>query len=124
MTWTRTEATLDGADDDAALGPSACGVEARTMFEPHLLPTDDGQLLVFGVMLEGSPDAMRILAATSPDGVHWTCATAEDALDSEDFPGAPSLHSFVVMGDASSRLMLVEVLGDASSSLWLARDDR
>ena len=61
VSWTRVEATLRGADDDQALGPSACGVEARTMFEPHLLSTAGGHLLVFGVMLADEDDAMQIL---------------------------------------------------------------
>jgi hypothetical protein len=119
VTWMRIAATLDGADDDQALGPGACGVEARTMFEPHLLATDDGQLLVFGVMLEGS-DEMQILAAQSSDGVQWTCAGGA-ALASDDFPGSPDLHSFVALDDRGATMMLVEVLGDASSSLWLVR---
>ena len=121
VTWTRVPATLDGADDDQALGPSACGVEARTMFEPHLLASDDGFSLVFGVMLEGSDDAMQILAAGSSDGVNWTCPSGADVLASDDFPGAPGLHSFVAVEDDGATLMLVEVLGDASSKLWLAR---
>ena len=121
VSWTRLAATLEGADDDQALGPSACGLEARTMFEPHLLSTDDGHLLFFGVMLEGEDDAMQILAATSPDGVQWACASGRHALASDDFPGAPGLHSFVAIEDRGATMLLVEVLGDASSRLWLAQ---
>ncbi len=121
VSWTRLAATLEGADDDQALGPSACGVEARTMFEPHLLSTDDGHLLFFGVMLEGEDDAMQILAATSADGVQWACASGRHALASDDFPGAPGLHSFVALEDRGATMLLVEVLGDASSRLWLAQ---
>jgi hypothetical protein len=123
VTWTRVAATLDGADDDQALGPSACGVEARTMFEPHLIATDHGFSLFFGVMLEGVDDAMQILAAESSDGVHWTCPLGSDALASDDFAGAPGLHSFVAVEDEGATLLLVEVLGDASSTLWLALSD-
>ena len=94
------------------------------MFEPHLLATDAGHLLVFGVMLTGSPDAMEILAATSADATHWTCAPGADSVTSEDFPGAPSLHSFVAFEDEGTPSMLVEVLGEASSTLWLVRVDR
>ena len=121
VTWTRVAATLDGADDDQALGPSACGVEAPTMFEPHLLATDDGLELVFGVMVAGEDDAMQILSATSLDGLHWTCATGTDVLASDDFPLAPGLHSFVAIEDEGTAFLLAEVLGDASSELWLAR---
>ena len=123
ISWTRVAATLDGADDDQALGPSACGVEARTMFEPHLLPTDGGQVLVFGVMVEGQDDAMQILTATSADGVTWTCASGDDVLESGDIPGAPGLHSFVAVEDDGATIVLIEVLGEASSALWLARAD-
>ena len=119
--WTRLTASLDGADDDQALGPSACGVDARSMFEPHLLETDDGHLLIFGVMLEGERDAMEIHAATSSDPSHWTCAPGVRALASDDFPDAPSLHSFVAFEDGGATLMLVEVLGETSSELWLVR---
>jgi hypothetical protein len=65
---------------------------------------------------------MQILAATSSDGVDWTCAAA-DVLGSDDFPGAPDLHSFVAVEDDDASLLLVEVLGEASSTLWLARGD-
>ena len=124
VTWTKAVATLDGADDDQALGPGACGVEARTRFEPHVLATADGHLLMFGVMGEGRAAPMQILAATSPDGVDWTRAPGDGALASEDSPGAPAIHSFVALEDDGVPLMLVEVLGDASSALWLARAGR
>ena len=123
VAWTRMAASLAGADDAQALGPSACGVDARSMFEPHLLATDDGNLLVFGVMLEGELDAMEILAATSADATQWTCASGGDALGSDDFPAAPSLHSFVAFEDDGAPLMLVEILGEARSTLWLVRAD-
>ena len=120
LTWTRTPASLDGADDDQAPGPSACGVDARSMFEPHLLARDDGHLLVVGVMLEGERDAMEIFAATSPDGTRWKCAPGE-GLASDDFAGEPSLHSFVAVREGGWTLLLVEVLGEASSAIWLVR---
>ena len=53
--------------------------------------------------------------------MNWTCATGTDAFASDDFPGAPALHSFVAFEDDGVTLMLVEVLGEASSALWLAR---
>jgi hypothetical protein len=123
VTWTRMAAAMAGADDGQALGPRACGVDARSMFEPHLLATDDGHLLVFGVMLAGSRDAMEIHAAISLDATEWTCAPGGDAITSEDFPGAPDLHSFVAFEDDGAPMMLVEVLGEASSTLWLVRAD-
>ena len=121
LTWTRMAASIDGADDASALGPSACGVDARSMFEPHLFATHGGHRLVFGVMLEGELDAMEILAATSSDASNWTCATDEDTIASDDFPGEPSLHSFVAVAVEGALLILVEILGEASSTIWLVR---
>jgi hypothetical protein len=120
VAWTRIPATLEGADDDQALGPTACGVEARSMFEPHLVQAEAGHLLIFGVMLEGESDAMEIHAATSSNaGRSWACIQGADGLGSEDFPGGPGLHSFAVIDESDGALLLVEVLGDASSALWL-----
>ena len=122
VTWTRVDATMDGADDEHALGPDACGIDARTMVEPHLLAVDGGQLLVFGVMPEGSDTDMRIVTATSSDGRAWTCASGVESLGSDDVPGERSIHSFAVLPhpDGTPSLLL-EILGDDSSSLWLAR---
>jgi predicted GH43/DUF377 family glycosyl hydrolase len=121
ITWTRIAATMAEADDADALGPAACDVDARTMFEPHLLAADDGHLLVFGVMRAGMDSAMRILTATSSDGATWTCASEGDGLGSDDFPGEPAIHSLVPFEHDGSLHVLVEVLGDGSSSLWLVR---
>ena len=120
LSWARLPASLEGADDDQALGPRACGIEARSMFEPQLFEIDAGYRLVAGVMLEGELDAMEILAATSADGTNWTCET-DDTISSTDFPDAPSLHSFAAVENEDEVLILVEVLGDASSTIWLAR---
>jgi hypothetical protein len=122
VSWTRIDATMDGADDEHALGPDACGINARTMVEPHLLAIDGGQLLVFGVMPKGSDTDMQILTATSPDGRTWTCASGAEALGSDNAPGGRSIHSVAVIDhpDAPPSL-LIEVLGDAHSTLWLGR---
>ena len=125
ITWTRADAHLDGADDDQALGPDACGIDARTMVEPHLLPTEaGGQLLVFGVMLEGSDTDLQLLTATSADGRTWTCTPGVEGFGSDDIPGGPGLHASAVIGVPDGPpILLVEVLGDDSSSLWLVRPD-
>ena len=51
----------------------------------------------------------------------WTCSPNEPIFGPEHFPLAPSLHSFVAFNDGAGTTMLVEVLGDARSDLWLAR---
>ena len=124
ISWTRQPATLGGADDGDALGPQACGVDARTMFEPHLVTTHDGVLLTFGVMVDVPDDEMQILGATSADGTDWTCVAHEALIDSADFPLSPDLHSFVTFGDGGNTTMLIEVLRNETSELWLARGSR
>ena len=124
LTWTRVDAAMEGADDGDALGPDACGIDARTMVEPHLLSTDSGLALIFGVMLEGTETNMQIVSATSADGTSWNCASGAGSLGSEDFAGNPAIHSFTVIAEPASPLyLLVEVLGQDSSTLWLARAD-
>jgi hypothetical protein len=122
LSWARMPASLDGADDDLAIGPSACGIDARSMFEPQLFAADAGYRLVVGVMLEGELDAMEILAASSADGTRWTCAS-DDPVASSDLPGAPSLHSFVAVEVDGAVWLLVEILGEASSTIWLLTAD-
>jgi hypothetical protein len=113
---------MDGADDADALGPDACGIDARTMVEPHLLPYGEGQLLVFGLMAEGSDTDMQIVTATSSDGRTWTCASGNDSLSAADVPGGRSIHSLAVIADAGGPpSLLLEVLGEGHSTLWLAR---
>ncbi len=122
VTWTRMSATLDGADDADALGPDACGIDARTMVEPHLLPHGDAHLLVFGLMAEGSDSDMQILIATSTDGRTWTCASGDDPLSAGDVPGGRNIHSLAVIADPDGPpSLLIEVLGEGHSTLWLAR---
>ena len=122
VTWTRIDATMDGADDAHALGPDACGLDARTMVEPHLLAVGGGHLLVFGVMPEGSDTDMQIVSATSTDGRTWTCASGHEALGSDDIPGGRSIHSFAVLDHPDQPpTLLIEVLGDDHSTLWLGR---
>lgn len=120
--WTRIDGTMDGADDANALGPDACGIDARTMVEPHLLTLDGAQLLVFGLMAEGSNSDMQVLTATSTDGRTWTCASGDDSLSAADVPGERSIHSLAVIADADGPpSLLLEVLDDDHSTLWLAR---
>ncbi len=121
VVWTRVDATMEGADDAHALGPDACGIDARTMVEPHLLTIDGGLLLVFGVMPEGSDSDMQILTATSSDGRAWTSASGAEALGSDDVAGR-SIHSLAVIDHADAPpSLLIEILGDDQSTLWLAR---
>lgn len=118
--WERVPATLDGADDALALGPSACGIDARSMVEPILLETDAGLRLYFGAMRTGS-DVMVIGVAHSPDGAAWTCPEAGPVIEPVDVPGTPDLHSYLAVGAGDRELLLVETLaaGAGSSDIWL-----
>ena len=118
--WERLPATLEGADDALALGPSACGIDARSMVEPILLETDAGLRLYFGAMRSRS-DVMVIGVADSPDGAAWTCPEAGPVIEPIDFPGSPDLHSYLALRAGDRELLLVEILaaGAGSSDVWL-----
>jgi len=122
IAWTRESATLPPEADDAeALGPAACGIDARTMFEPELVHLRDGLRLAFGAMVG---DDMFIGAADSLDGRTWACAAEGPLLEPSDFGGPRTgLHSYVTVRDDPAGTILVEVLADGASDLWLVRPD-
>jgi hypothetical protein len=120
VTWERMPTTLEGADDGDALGPSGCGIEARTMFEPELTGTDGGYRLHFGAMLADADDVMVIGVAESADGVTWTCTVEGPLVEPDEIVAGASLHSYLVPRGGTDRI-LVEVLHSQppSSDLWL-----
>lgn len=121
ITWTRETATLPEADDAEALGPTACGIDGRTMFESDLMQLDDGFRMLFGVIVD---DDMFIGAADSVDGRTWDCAADGPLLAPTDFGGpGTGLHSYVVVRDDPAGTVLVEVLSDGASDLWAARPE-
>ena len=125
IAWERVPVTVPGADDALAIGPSACGIDARTMFEPELVPIDAGYRLHFGAMLDGT-DVMVIGQLASDDGTTWRCAVYGPLLEPDAVVEGASLHSYLaIRGDRRGEL-LVEVLGPdtPSSDLWLVRPDR
>ena len=91
------------------------------MIEPHLLTADEGHQLVFGAMVTDTNNVLQVGAASSRDGLEWTCSPNEPIFGPEHFPLAPGLHSFVAFNDGAGTTMLVEILGDERSDLWLAR---
>lgn len=115
--WIRQLATLPEADDSEALGPFACGMAARTMFEPELIEVATGFRLLFGVMVG---DDMLLGAADSSDGRTWTCAIEGTVLQPTQFgTRSTGLHSYVVVRGDPAGSVLVEVLSGDASDLWL-----
>ena len=110
--WTRT--------GDAQLTPGACGLETRSLVEPHLAIEGAALVLLFGAM-EVDGDRMVVLRATSGDGgATWECDPANPVLVQDDFQGVVGLHSMVALEVDGSTGLLVETLGDGWSDLWLA----
>ena len=118
--WERVPATLEGADDESALGPVACGIDARTMVEPELRVTDGGLRLDFGAIGVGA-DEMVIGSAESPDGSTWTCVSDGPIFEAVDVDGTRNLHSYVTVAVGGRESFLVELLAadSESSDLWL-----
>jgi hypothetical protein len=91
------------------------------MFESDLWHVDDGFRLLFGVIVDND---MFIGAADSADGRTWTCAADGPLLGPDDFGGpGTGLHSYVVVRGDPAGAVLVEVLADGASDLWLALPD-
>jgi hypothetical protein len=121
ISWIRVPTSLDGADDDLALGPAACGIDARTMVEPELRPTDGGAMrLDFGLMEVGG-DEMVIASATGSDGSSWRCAADGPIFEAASVDAARNLHSFLSLRASGRHVFLVELLApdSGSSDLWL-----
>ncbi|MDQ2674352.1 MAG: hypothetical protein M3Y40_06820 [Chloroflexota bacterium] len=121
ISWIRVPTSLEGADDDLALGPAACDVDARTMVEPELRVTDDGGMRLDFGLIEVGGDEMVIASATSEDAVTWTCTTEGPILEAADVDGLRNLHSFLPLRVDDREVFLVELLapGSGSSDLWL-----
>jgi len=120
IAWERVAATLTGADDGAALGPSGCEIAARTMFEPELAVTGDGYRLHFAAMLADADDVMVIGVARSSDGINWTCAVDGPIVEPDEVVAGASLHAYLVQrGDADRLLVEVLATDSAHSDLWL-----
>ena len=118
--WERVTATLAGADDEQALGPAACGIDARTMVEPELRATEAGLRLDFGLIGIGE-DEMVIGSAESADGSSWTCVADGPVFEAPDVDGTRNLHSYLALTLGGREYFLVELLApdSESSDVWL-----
>jgi hypothetical protein len=117
--WAESEdgITWERASDAPVVEPALCGAEAADYAAgPRLLTTDDGYLLLFD-------SGRRTFAATSPDGVSWTCASETPLLGEDDIPGSIGIHTFAA-ADVDGRFSVLieslrEVEGVIGSDVWL-----
>jgi len=71
----RDGVTFARVKSDPVLSPTAGGFDSDAIYSPDVIPYQDGYLMVYaGHCYKDCPGApgVRILAATSPDGIHWT----------------------------------------------------
>ncbi len=95
------------------LDPETCGSNQNDFIaQPRLLRVDDGYLALF---LAGSD----IAAATSPDGIEWTCLGDAPVLLGSQLPTGERVHSFATAEVDGSISLLIESLVDGGSELRL-----
>jgi len=111
-------------EPEPAIPAGACGTAPdAAVFQPNVLATDDGYLMLFGGLEEagGTP---RVFGATSPDGRTWACAADGPLPGLEQFSGSNYVHTFQTFQRDGRPAMLLEVLGGDHTELWLAEIDR
>ena len=102
----------------------ACGTASdAAVFQPNVLATDDGYLMLFGG-LEEAGGSTRVFGATSPDGRAWTCAGDGPLPGLEQFSGSNYVHTFQTFDRDGRPALLLEILGGDHTELWLAEIDR
>jgi len=106
-------------DTDPVIPAGACGTSpAAKTFQPSVLATADGFLMVFGGQEE--PDMpTRVFAATSPDGRAWTCAGDGPLAGLERFSGSNWIHTLQAFDRDGQPAALLEVLMGDHTELWL-----
>ena len=106
-------------DADPVIPAGACGTSpAAKTFQPSVLATADGFLMVFGGQEE--PDMpTRVFAATSPDGRAWTCAGDGPLAGLERFSGSNWIHTLQAFDRDGQPAALFEVPMGDHTELWL-----
>jgi hypothetical protein len=111
-------------EPEPAIPAGACGTAPdAAVFQPNVLATDDGYLMLFGGLEEagGTP---RVFGATSLDGRTWSCAGDGPLPGLEQFSGSNYVHTFQTFQRDGRPAVLLEVLGGDHTELWLAEIDR
>ena len=118
VTWTRVGPPAAGAAGGPVLEPGRCaGVDANMITAPDVTVTSEGRLMLFTGFL--GRDAV-VGAASSPDGIVWSCAGDGPILAGDDVPGSQGLHNVELFERSSGPTLLVEALGTGTTDVWLA----
>jgi hypothetical protein len=92
----------------------------NTVTMPNVTMTPAGRLLLFTGF---RANEAVVGAATSADGIDWTCAGIEPIVTRDDIPGSEGIHTVELFERASGPTLLIESLGDTTSDIWLAELD-
>lgn len=112
VAWTRVPAPV--------IEPGACGSSTDAgVFLPSVLEWDGQLLMVFGGLLEARGD-LAIFGATSSYGVTWTCTGDGPLAGLDQFSGENRVHSFRTFVLNEQPAVLLEVLQEDHTELWLA----
>jgi predicted GH43/DUF377 family glycosyl hydrolase len=115
ITWTR--------HPQPVIAPGACGTTPEAgVFLPSVIQRDGSLLMIFGGLERPRSDPM-LFAATSEDGIAWTCAGEGPLEGLERFEGDNRVHSFEAFSLRGQPAILLEVLQENASELWLGSID-
>ena len=104
---------------EPVLAPGDCGTStAGGVFLPSVVEAGDGYLMLFGGLERAGGDPVAFVA-TSTDGRHWTCLGNGPIAGLERFSGADRVHTFEAFVLAERPAVLLEVLQQGHSALWL-----
>jgi hypothetical protein len=120
--------SMDGVaftkETDPAIPAGACGSAAdAAVFQPNVLATEDGYLMLFGG-LEEIGGTTKVFGATSQDGRTWECAGEGPLPGLEQFSGSNYVHTFQTFDRDGQPSVLLEILRGDHTELWLAEIDR
>jgi hypothetical protein len=119
--WTRVSPPGSEPGGGPVLEPGQCAhTSPNTVTMPNVTVTPTGRLMVFTGF---SGNEAVVGAATSADGIGWTCAGTEPIVTRDDIPGSEGIHTVELFERASGPTLLIESLGDTTSDLWLAELD-
>lgn len=129
LTWQKYNDPATTSEQLAASDPAVhrgiCGNgTSLALFQPHVERDSRGYAMVFGGFGR-SRSEMDLFGAVSDDGIHWSCGAPTALLRPEDIPGSEGTHTFTAFPLGDGRIgLLIEVLGEGHSDIWLATVER